>query len=1085
MRQKIDCVSMRFFAVLVLLFCCTGLFAQKTVTGKVTNAKDNSPVGFATVTVKGTTVASLTNADGTFTITMPGGRSTLVISSVGFDDVEVSGESGTVTVSLREKTSSLDEIVVTGYTAQKKKEITGAVSVVNVKDMKQMPVGTGEEALQGRASGLTIISSGQPGGASDIRIRGVTTFGNNQPLILIDGVRADLHDINAQDIESIQVLKDAAAAIYGVAGANGVIIVTTKKGSGKPKVSFDAYYGVTTPGPGYDMANTQEEANAKWQQNLNSGVNPGDADWGSKQYGTGNNPVIPDYIQTLTWINDQGDPQNFGYTLCNCPRDSVVDLKYYDINTAQITRANKAGTNWYDVITRNAPTQSYNISVSSGSDKSSYYFSANYLDQQGIADFQYLKRYSLRANTQFNIKNVIRVGENAYLFYKQNPRYGNQGEGSPFSVVFREDAIIPVYDEAGNFGGTKSQDLGNSSNPYANIYRTKDNHTQDWVLQGNVWGEVDFLKHFTARTSFGGMTDNNYYYNFNFVPYENAEGNTGANSFTEGASYSTNWTFTNTLTYSNVFANDHTVRLLVGTEAIDNKYRYSSGTRSTYFSEDPDYWILNSGTGTQSNAGGAGETTQWSYIGKLEYGFRGKYLINASLRRDGSSVLAPDVRFGWFPGVSGAWRISQENFFKGVTFIDDLKIRYSWGKMGTTGDVAGTNPYDLYATRLGKSAYDIFGNSTTPYAGFYKSNVGNPPTTWEGDIISNVGIDATILKKKLDFTIEWYKKKVEKLLYPAQGVEWDRIFTGDADLPYINVATNQSTGIDANFTYHGTAGKDFRFDITGIFTSYKNKILEIPGSGYFPGPTVRNVVIQRNEVGHPYGAFYGYEVIGLFQSQEDVDKSPTQPDAEPGVFKYRDVNGDGTINDADKTYIGDPNPNFTYGLNLSASYKGFDFSAFFFGSQGNDIFNQTLYFTDFPDFFKGGIRREVAVNSWTTENTTSTIPKMLNTGGFSTDAETNSYFISDGSYFRCKQIQIGYTIPSATLSRFGIDRLRIYAQAANIFTITDYNGLDPELTTPPDSNGNINTLRDRGTYGIDQGNYPHTPTYLFGVNLNF
>jgi TonB-linked SusC/RagA family outer membrane protein len=1076
MRKKSHCLAARACAVMFILFLSSSLMAQKKVTGTVINAKDKQPVAFVTVTVKGTNIATVTTSSGTFSITVPAGKKTLVFSSVGFDDQEADiSSSDNISVSIKERTSALDEIVVTGYTAQKKKEITGAVSIVSMKDVKQTPVGTGEEALQGRASGITIISSGQPGGASDIRIRGITNFGNNAPLIIVDGIRGDIHNINVNDIESIQVLKDASASIYGVAGANGVIIVTTKRGKpGKVQVSYDGYYGVTTRGKGFDMANPSQEANATWQAKINSGIAIGDPSWGSKQYGTGANPVIPDYITPT------------GYTLCNCAADSnFVSPSLYNKDTYQITRANKAGTNWYDIITRNAATQSHNISLSSGSDKSSFFFSVGYLNQQGIADFQYLKRYNARINTIFNVADHIRVGENAYVFYKLNPRYGNQGEGSPFSVAFREDEIIPVYDIMGNFAGTKSQDLGNAQNPYANISRTKDNRGNAWDITGNVFAEVDFLKHFTVRTSFGGIVDNQYYFNFNYVGYENAEGNTGANSFSEGASYGSNWTYTNTLTYANTFG-DHSVKLLVGTEAIDNKYRYESGTRSTYFSEDPNYWVLNAGTGTQSNAGGAGETTQFSYISKLEYSYQGKYLLNASLRRDGSSILSDKVRYGYFPGISAAWRISSENFMKTASFINDMKIRASWAKLGTTANANPENAYDLFATRLGKSAYDISGNSTNPYAGFYQSNIGGPNTKWEGDVLSNVGIDATILNNKIDFTIDWYKKKIDGLLFQLGGIAGNVLFAGDAALPQVNTATNQNTGIDLNITYHASIVKDLKLDITGIFTSYNNKILSVP-NGYFDGPTIRNVVIQRNIAGHPFGSFYGYQVIGLFQSASDVSNSPTQSGAAPGLFKYKDVSGpngkpDGVIDAYDRTIIGNPNPKFTYGLNLNLTYKAFDLSAFFFGQYGNDIFNQTQYYTDFPDFFKGGIRREVAVNSWTTSNTKTNIPALQTAGSFSSDQQTNSYFLSKGSYLRCRQMQIGYTIPSDILKKAGIQHLRIYVQGTNLFTITKYKGLDPELQTPPDSNGNINTVQG---FGIDQGNYPHTAGYLVGINLNF
>jgi len=1081
---------LRSVSLLLVLTLAVSAQAQKQVSGKVTGP-DTKPLAGVTVSVKGTTVATVTSAEGNYVINMPAKSDVLVFSSVGYElsEVNVRGNN-TYDITMKLQTTSLNEVVVTGYSAQRKKEITGSVAVVNMNDVKQSPVGTGEEALQGRASGVTIISSGQPGAASDIRIRGITSFGNNSPLIIVDGVRGNLHDINVNDIESMQVLKDASAAIYGVAGSNGVIIITTKKGkTGRAKVSYDAYFGVATQGEGIPMANTSEEGNAIWQQMKNSGLNPGDPNFFHAQFGKGATPLVPDYIQTYDptkngYPTPITDPRIYGWTLCNCPKDSIVDPKYYDIDRHQITKANKAGTDWYKEITRNAFQQSHNISVSAGSDKSSYFFSFGYLNQEGILKYQYLKRYSVRANMQFNIKNNIRVGENAYIFYKDNPIFGNQGENSPFTTAFRESAIIPVYDVMGNFGGTKSQGLGNSQNPYANIYRTKDNRGYNWDIAGNVFAEVDFLRHFTFRTTFGGVMDNNYYYNFNYVGYENAEGNTGSNSFTEGSGYNTSWTFTNTLNYGNTFG-DHTVKVLVGTEAVKYYGRYLSATRSNYFSQNPNFWILNAGTGTQSNAGGAYQSTLMSLIGRLEYAYQGKYLINGSIRRDGTSIFTEDQRWGMFPSVSVAWRISEENFFKqAVGFVNDLKFRFSWGKMGSTSNVDPSNPYNLYASRLGKSAYDLSGSSTNPAVGFFRSNIGNAKTTWEGDIISNIGFDAVILKNKLDFTIDWYKKKVSGLLFQQSGVPVDIIFAGDAALPKVNIGDIQNTGIDFNATYHTTVAKDLKLDITGTLTTYNNKVIDIPGLPYFDGPVIRNNRLQRYEEGHPFGAFFGYEVIGIFQDANDVTKSPVQNDAMPGVFKYRDVNGDNKIDANDRKYIGDPNPDFTYGLNISASYKNFDFSTFFFGMAGNDIFNNTLYMTDFPDFFKGGLRKEVALHAWTPTNKNTKIPILRNTGGFSTDASgfANSYFISKGSYLRNKQIQIGYTLPTRMLSKVGIDRCRIYVQATNLFTITKYEGLDPELASQPNSNGQIvNTFE----YGIDQGNYPHTPAFLFGININF
>jgi TonB-linked SusC/RagA family outer membrane protein len=1075
-----------WLAMCLFLVTTVALAQQRTVTGKITDP-NNQPVIGATITVRGTNVATQTDAGGNFSLPVPSDRNTITISSVGFEpqDVSVANQT-TVNLALRATTSTLNEVVVTGYTAQRKKEITGSVAVVNVAQVRQQPTGTFEEALQGKAAGVTIITSGQPGAGSDIRIRGITGFGNNSPLVIVDGVRGNLSDINPNDVESVQVLKDASAAIYGLAGSNGVIIVTTKRGkSGRARISYDSYYGVTSRGPGFDIASPTEQANAIWQQMRNSGLKPGDEAWGNRQLGIGETPVLPDYI-TPSYANPA--PAGFtpgGYTLCNCPRDSVVDPARYNINSYQITRANKAGTNWYNEITRNAPIQSHNLSVSSGSDKSSYYFSVNYLDQQGIAKFQYLKRYAMRANTLFNVGKNIRIGENAYIFYRQNPRFGNQGEGSPFSVAFREDPIIPVYDIMGNFAGTKSQGLGNAQNPYANIYRTKDNRGHQWDLNGNLFAEVDFLRHFTARSTVGGVINNSYYHYFNYVGYENAEGNTGTNSFGEGASYNSQMTFTNTLAYNNIFKGDHNLRLLIGTEAVSFKGRGLGASRSNYFSEDPNFWTLSSGTGTQANNGYAYHSALWSQFGRLDYGFKGKYLINGTIRRDGYSSFVGAERFNIFPSFSAAWRISEEGFMKGLTFIDDLKLRYSWGKLANTQNVRGENPYNLYGSRPGFSFYDIAGTSTSPAAGFYASNIGNPGTTFEGNIIQNVGFDATLLRNKLDLTIDWYKKAVSGLLFRASGPPFGVVFVGSAlqGLPQVNIGNMQNTGIDANITYHGTVGSDFKFDLTGTFTSYNNKIINLPGIEFFEAGQIRNVTITRNQEGRSVGEFFGYKVLGLFQDSAEVSKSPTQNGARPGVFKYADISGpagtpDGVIDDNDRTFIGNPNPDFTYGLNVAFSYKAFDFSAFFFGSKGNDIFNQLQYYTDFPDFFKGGMRREVALNAWTPENKNTDIPLLLNTGSFSTDLVTNSYFISKGSYFRNKQMQLGYTLPANLLSKIGVERFRVYVQAANLFTITKYKGLDPELSSPDP--GATTPL-----FGLDQGNYPHTRSVLFGVNLNF
>lgn len=1056
MLKKINLPARGALFALFLALFSLHVIAQKNVTGIIASGKGKTPVVGATILVKNSKIATQTGLDGSFKITVPNDNSVLVITAIGYEPVQTSTSGKTnISVELKESSMALNEIVVTGYTAQRKKDITGAVSVVNVTSLKQVPVGTGEEALQGRASGVTVISSGQPGAASDIRIRGITGFGNNNPLIIIDGIQGSLTNINVSDIESLQVLKDASASIYGVRGSNGVIVITTKKGKpGKAKVTYDGYYGITNRGSGIIMATPQEEANAVWLAQRNSGI----ANPKSKQYGTGANPVLPDYITPTATFD--GDP------------NAAPSL--YDRNSYQITRANKAGTNWYNEITRNAPTQNHNVTVSGGSDKSSYLFGVGYLDQQGIAVNSYLKRYSVRANTVFNIKDRIRIGENAYIFYKQNPLFGNQNEGSPFTTAFRESPIIPVYDIAGNYAGTKSQDLGNGRNPFADVSRTANNKNNNWTVSGNIFAEVDIAKHFTARTSFGGTFDNSYYFNFNYVGYENAEGNSGDNSFTEGANYNSNWLWTNTLTYNNSFGK-HNVKGLIGTEALNTYGRGLSGNRGRYFSENPDYWTLATGNPTgASNDGYAYRGALWSQFARLEYGYADKYLLNATVRRDQSSVFAPDARTGIFPSFSAAWRISSESFLKSVSFVNDLKLRASWGKLGSAVNVDGRNPFTLYGTNAGRSFYDIGGTSTNPVAGFFNSNLGNLKTSWEQDIITNFGLDATLFNNKLEFSVEWYQKKVSGLLFPDNI---DRIY-GEGTPPKINIGNMENKGIDFNTTYHGNIGKEFKFDIGGTLTTYHNKIISLAKNQlYFPGPQVRNVVIQRNTIGQPAWSFFGYQSLGLFQSADEVTKAPKQQDAAPGLLRFKDINKDGKIDENDRTFIGNPNPDFTYGINIGFTYRNFDFSTFLFGSVGNDIFNQTRYFTDFPDFFKGGIRKEAALNSWTPTNPNATVPKLQTTGGFSSSGSTSSYFVSKGSYLRNKQMQIGYTFPSKIISKVGLDRLRIYVQAANLFTITKYDGLDPELQS--------NDINNTQGFSVDQGNYPHTRSFIFGINLNF
>ncbi len=1113
--MRIDLTALRLWVTTCMLFIFSIASAQqKTVSGRATDA-NNQPVPNASVVVKGTTNGTTTDEQGKFTLTVPNDQSILVISSIGLDTKEVSVKGlSTVNVSLSSNLSTLNEIVVTGYSSQRRKDITGSVAVVDVANMKQIPTGNPANALQGQASGVTVLSSGQPGGAINVMVRGITSIGNATPLIIIDGTPGSLNNLNVNDIESIQVLKDAgAAAIYGVRGSNGVVVVTTKKGrSGKVRVNYDGYYGTQIPinngkNP-FGIANTTETANAVFQTYYNSGLAFDHKQYGNSQTG----PNIPDYLIPSGAM--QGAPN--------------TDPSTYALYDNQITLANKTGTDWFDEIYDAAPIQSHNISVGSGSDRSNFFLSLNYFNQQGTLLNTYLKRYSARINTTFNIADRVRIGENAYVFYRQSPGFNNQNEGNAISHSYRQSPIIPVYDIKGNYAGTLSQGLGNAQNPYAIMARTANNKGNNYQVTGNIFAEVDFLRHLTARTSVGGTIDNNYYNFFSYTQYENAENNKNPNSFQEGFGYNSSLIWTNTLTYNNILSRDHSLKVLVGSEAIRNYGRGINGRRNGYFITDPSnltvdpaLWTLNFGPPTGQTTGndfGPYENALFSLFGRVDYNFADKYLLSGTVRRDGSSVFAEENRYGVFPSITAGWRISKESFFPVTSWINELKLRGGWGKLGSISNINPTNAYSLYGQSAAQSYYDITGANTSSTLGIYASQIGNRATTWEEDIITNIGFDASLFSNKLDFSIEWYKKAISGLLFRRLP---DPVIQGPSQ-PFVNAGNIQNTGIDASLGYHGKIAKDWTFNVTGTFTSYNNKVVALPGGRKYidqgSAGSGRIGAFSRMQPGQALGAFYGYEVVGLFQSADDVAKSPTQEDAAAGRLKFRDLNGydangnltgspDGKIDAADRTFFGNPNPDFTAGLNLGVSFKNFDFSTFLYASVGNDVINYVRYWNDFPAVFNGAISKEAALNSARlvdqqgnpaplyiknpadptkliinpnahVANPDAKVPVLERGANFSNSTQFNSYYMENGSFLKMRSLVLGYTIPGSKLRRYGIGSLRIYFQAANLFTLTGYKGLDPELINS-DVNNNTN-------FGIDFGNYPsNQKNFNVGVNLTF
>ena len=1059
-------VPARFLSLsVILLLFVFAASAQKQVSGII--KENNNPVVGATVEVKGTNVATITGPQGNFVINVPAGRNILVVSYVGLETQEVNiADKTSVDVNMVAVNTTLNEVVVTGYTAQAKKDITGSVSVVKVSDLKSVPAANASSQLQGRVAGVTVTTDNRPGTESSVKIRGFSSFGDNAPLYIIDGIPSGgISGINPNDIESMQVLKDAAAAsIYGARASNGVIIVTTKKGrSGAARVTYNMYYGFSSPGKGWDLLNSQEMADLTWLSYQNAGQAVP-----TTQYGTGSTPRLPDYI--LPAGKMEGDP---------AVSPSLYNLNLDDINGSYlIMRANKAGTDWYDEITDNAPIQNHNVTLSGGADRSRYLMSFDFFDQDAILIYRYFRRYTLRVNTEFNVKKNIRIGQNLQVRTQNDNTVGNNGnngEGTELGHAYRNQPIIPVYDIMGNFAGSRAPNLGNANNPVANSFRRKENRGQSLNVFGNVYAEIDFLKHFTARTSFGGQLNYFNSYGFGFKTYENSENNTG-NSYNEYFSRFREWTWTNQVTYKNTFGQKHDVVVLVGTEAVEGWGRDISGTRVNYFVENRDFWALNSGGAAGQQASGSPFTPSSlnSYFGKIDYTYDNKYLLGVTVRRDGSSRFGPENRWGTFPAFSAGWRVTEEAFMDNVRWLSDLKIRGSYGRMGNQR-INPANAFDLYVGGPGSSNYDITGSSNSTAQGFQQSFVGNPAGKWETNITQNYGFDAVLFNGKTEVTFDLYRKKTEDLLFrlPALAAAG----AGAASNPaFFNVASMKNNGIDFSvlqkFNLGGKNG--VRVDAQLTFTTYNNEITGLAeGLDFYDtrGSRIGNWV--RNQIGHELSSYFGYKVVGIFKDAAEVSSAPAQDQKAPGRFRYQDTNGDGTVNDADRVFLGSPNPDFTYGLNINAAYKSFDMSMFFYGSQGNEIMNYVKWWIDFFPSFQGNKSKDLLYNSWTSSKTDAKVPIAENASNFSNNNAVNSYYLEDGSFLRMKNLTIGYTLPSSVLSKVKIDKVRIYVQATNLFTATKYTGLDPEIFGADDS------------FGVDEGMVRSPRQFLVGLNVNF
>ncbi len=1015
MKNKLNKV---FFMAIMLIG--SSIFAQQTVRGTVSDGDGLLPG--ANVVVKGTANGTTSDFDGNYVLENVPSDGVLIFSFIGYttSEISVNGQS-VLDVTLIEDANALDEVVVTGYTSQTRGDITGAVSSVDMGEALKVPVSNAAEVLQGRVTGVTVVSAGEPGAAPKITIRGIGTANDSDPLYIIDGVQTTdpniLNSINPADIDQMNVLKDAAAAIYGARASNGVIIITTKSGGynmASATVTLDAYTGISKAYNLPDNLNTSQHMAMIRQSLVNDGAEI---------------------------IHQQYDPNGTGtFTIPNQLLGVPVD--------ATVKQPN--GTNWNDAVTRSAPINNISFSAQNGTESGKYYFSANYFNQDGIMEYTGFERASAMVNTEFKIRDVVRIGEHMNVAYTD----GNGGNSSAIEMASRMTPLVPVYDDDGNFAGTysNSSGLSNTLNPVAQLYRDKDNFNKSLRVFGDIYIEADLYEGLTFRTSYGvSMHHLDQRFFSPLTPEHSEPVSTNTLNVQDQSSYE--WTWSNTLNYQRIFGL-HNINAVLGIEAVEGGGIGKGITRTGYLFEDPDFYNLSNGSGTP-NVSYAYEykNSLFSYFFSANYSYDGKWFATVTVRNDTSSRFAGDNKSDTFPSFSVGWLLSKSDWYNSEV-VNRIKLKASYGQLGNQ-TLPGSNP-TINISVLSEQFANYALNGGSASTGAILESIGNPNLKWETSITTNIGIDLGFLNNKIYLTADFYQINTEDLI--SQDFSLISTTAIDAAAPYVNLGSVKNTGVDLTIGYNNTWDSGWTFGVVGNFSHYKNEVTDLisefqPGNDGFRGGAV-----TRTETGRAISEFYGRVVTGL----DDT-----------GRFVYKDVNGDGIINDDDRDYIGSPHPDFTWGVNFTTSYRGFDASLFFSGSQGNDIYNYEKIYSDFPTFFNGN-RSTRVINSWTPDNTNTNMPALSQT---ITNAETNpnSFFVEDGSFARLKNLQIGYTFAEDQFN-FGnvMQSIRVYVSGTNMFTITGYDGIDPEVIS-----------YDNLTLGVDNQIYPISQIYSLGVTLKF
>jgi TonB-linked SusC/RagA family outer membrane protein len=1015
----------------MLLFALVGFVcnAQEiAVRGRISEDSGQPLIG-ATVALRGTSSGSVTDTDGNFSITVPSESAVLIISYIGYVTQEITvGNQRNLEIVLKLNANLLDETVVVGYGTQEKKDVTGAISTVKGSDIANIPAMGLSQSLQGRAAGVQVVrNGGAPGEGGTIRIRGIGTVNNSDPLIVVDGVPlafGNINDINPNDIESVNILKDASSsAIYGQRAANGVILITTKRGGfdQKTRLTLNAYRGTSNAIKTIDVLDAPTLASLKRERYTNDGIAV-NAIWNESAY--------------------------------------------------QVQR-----TDWQNELLGQGITQNYDLNLSGGNNRSTFALTGGYFKDEGMMKNSYFERFHFRINSEHKVGTKLKIGENIQLT-RQRGNFLNTlsaQTGVLWSAIRFHPSLPVIVTEAlpgqtiGNYGSSQaSGEFGDINNPIFTVDNEFDEETRNRLL-GNLYAEFEILPGLKMRGNFavdGSIFDRNI-----FEPIVNTQiranaRNRVARSYDESYALLAEYL----LNYDRVFAEKHAVNAVLGYTAQSFVGEGFAAERRDFLNEAEDQRFLSVGTAITDATGTKSENSLASYFGRVNYAFNQKYLLTATLRADGSSKFAPGNKWGYFPAFSAGWRISREAFFQNIKAISHLKLYGGWGQLGNQ-EVAGLQ---YLSTIVSGRRYSFGGQQVT---GASQGRLPNPEISWETAVMTNFGMEIGLLGNRLLGTFNYFIKNTEDMLLAPPSV-----FTiGRVTVPNRNVGAVSNQGLEVELAWQKASGA-FQYNISGNVSFIKNEVTDLAGIAFLSSTRYGrpNQEIARTYVNEPMAVFYGWKTNGLYQTVEEINTDPalakdtrrTNNLIAPGDVRFVDLNNDGQINNDDRTILGSPHPDFTYGLNASFSYKGFDFTAFILGVTGGQIYNADRMQGIDPTY-PFNMYAETA-NRWNGAGTSNTIPRMT-TRRNNTNHRTSDLFLEDADFLRLKNLTIGYSLPTVVSKKIGIERLRFYATGQNVFTLTNYSGIDPELGIV---NGNLQ-------FNVDYAQYPQAQTWIFGLTANF